>query len=258
MRYRILALAFGLVGAGGCLEAERVITVNADGSGAVVDTIRPSGPMAAMIAMGQDAAAREQEKVTKEPRFTAAATAMGPGVRFESYEPTTGGKPEVIRYTFSDISKVKAELLPFFGNEKEEAVSETPLSFRFSRSGGTAVLTVLTPPEKPDPGAKKKTKEELDKEVAQIRAMAGQLKGLKMSSRLQIAETIRKSNAAYVERGTITLLEIDFDTLVSDEGSVRRLATLEEPTKADPRLLAGIKGLKVNALPTLTVEFGGR
>lgn len=258
MRFRMLTLLGAGLAAAGCIDAQRVITVAADGSGTIVDTIRPSGPMAAMLAMGQDAEAQAKEKETKAPRFKAAAAAMGPGVRFESFEPTGDGKPEVIRYSFSDITKVKAELLPFFGNEKEEAVTDTPLSFKFSRPGGTSTLTVLTPPEKPDPEAKSPSKEEIDKHVAEIKQMAAQLKGLKMSGRLEVAGPIVKSNGAFVEGSTITLLEIDFEALATDEASLRRLAALEDPTKADPRVLAGIKGVKLNALPALTVEFKGR
>jgi hypothetical protein len=259
MRARSLSLLLGAaLAAGGCIEAQRVITVAPDGSGTIVDTIRPVGPMAALMQMGQDEKTRGEEKVKKTPRFKSAATAMGAGVRLESFEPMGGGNPEVIRYAFSDIAQVKAELLPFFGNDDEEAVTATPLSFKFSRPGATSTLTVLTPPEKPDPGAKKATQEEIDKNVAQMKQMSAQLKGLKMSGKLEVGGPIVKSNGAFVEGSTVTLLEIDFETLAQDEASMRRLAALEDPTKADPRVLAGIKGLKVNALPALTVEFKSR
>jgi hypothetical protein len=88
--------------------------------------------------------------------------------------------------------------------------------------------------------------------------MAGMLKGMRISGRLQLGAPIVKSNAGFVQDRTVTLIELDLDTLLADPKSLRQLATMDDPTKVDPRTLAGIKGVKINSLPELSVEFGAR
>jgi hypothetical protein len=253
MTARPLALLSLLLAASGCIRAERVITVNPDGSGSIVDTIAPAGRAAAIMDATQ-AEPKPEEVAAKTRRVKAAAAAMG--VKLDSYKPRSGGQPEVVRYSFADVTKVKADPMAFMANDDQEsAVSPTSMSFRFHRAGGRSILTVITPS---DPSAQKKTPAEIEKEVADMKGRADLVAGAHLVTKLELGGAVATTNAATVDGRTITLLSIDIGTLAADEASLRKVLAVEDPMRADPKVLAAIKGLKVNTLPELTVEFGSR
>jgi hypothetical protein len=250
---RTLALWTILLACAGCIQAERVITVNLDGSGSIVDTMAVTGQLAAVQAAIKMQPKPEQV-AAKTRRVKAAAVAMG--VKLDSYQPQSAGQPEVVRYSFADVTKVKADGMPFMANDDEEsAVSPTSMSFRFHRAGGRSVLTVITPS---DPSARKRTPAEIDEEVANMKARADQVAGAHLLTKLELGGPVATTNAPMVDGRTITLLSIDVATLVGDEPSLRKVLAVEDPMRADPKVLAGIKGLKFNLLPELKVEFGSR
>jgi hypothetical protein len=57
----------------------------------------------------------------------------------------------------------------------------------------------------------------------------------------------------------VTLLEMDFDAIAADDANFKRFTRAgEDPSALDPRLLQGVKGLKVSPAAEIVVEFAGK
>lgn len=249
MKMSRLMLAPALLVAAGCMQGQRVIRVNADGSGTIVDTVKlgeqARGMMASMEQMDKTPAA--EKKTKKDAKLKEQAATMGEGVTFVSLETTKDGA-EQITYSFKDVSKIKVETTPSPSDSKSSSKDE-PLTFRFARSGGNSLLTVVFPKPKADAVKKEAPKpEELTQAVAM---MKGMMAGLKMSSVIEVGGKIVKTNSPYASGSRVTLLEMDFDQL--DEAGLKVLASSGEETPS-ASMLKGVKGLKASD-GEITVEF---
>ena len=76
------------------------------------------------------------------------------------------------------------------------------------------------------------------------------MRGLFVDVALNVDGRILKSNAPYVEGSRVTLMQIDFDKLLSDESALQKLQSAK-----DVKSLAAVPGLKIIAEPTVTIAF---
>jgi hypothetical protein len=255
-----LALAMGGLMAGGCIQAQRTIKVNADGSGTVVDTTKLIGMAAAMKDMGESTSA--QGKINKEAAVKKKALAQG--LTYVSTETTADGA-EKVTYSFKDITKASIGASPAFpdkGDDKEAAAKkDDPLTFRLAKSGNKSVLTVVVPKDKPiekKPDAtapKKKSSPEEEKQAMAM--MKGMMAGLKIATVVEVNGTIVKTTSPHPAQGsTLTLMEIDFDQLGED--GFKRLSELEDSAgPPSPEQLKGLKGVKFTE-GEVVIEFTGK
>ena len=243
----------------GCIQGERIIKLNADGSGTIEDTVnwgeKAKSLRSAMESMDQTPAPQKAAK--RKEKLATLATRMGEGVTLVSSDELKGGAGEKTVYAFKDVSKLKVACFPSDSMDDPGKSESSPLMFRLARQGATSVLTVAEPPsaksasKKGDP-AKKPTKEEQAQATAMMKTM---MAGLKVACRVQVPGSVTKASGATPSGSMVTLVDIDFDQLASDEAALAKVATMEgEP---DPKALAGIKGLK---MPTgdVTIEFSAR
>jgi hypothetical protein len=256
MRVSRLMLVPALLLAAGCMKGQRVIKVNADGSGTIVDTIKLSdqakGMLASMEQMDKTPAA--EKKAKKEAKLKTAATAMG--VTYVSLVDTRDGG-EQITYSFKDITKIKVDSTPSpSSNDSSSSSKEEPLTFRFARTGANPVVTVVFPKPKALAAGGEKKPEPKPEEIQQaVAMMKGMMAGLHMSTVVEVGGKLVKTSSPWGATGnTVTLLDIDFDQL--DEAGLKKLASSgnEPPT---PAMLKGVKGLKVTD-GEVTIEFAGK
>jgi hypothetical protein len=111
----VVAVVVGGLLAGGCIQGQRAIKVNADGSGTVVDTTKLIGMAAAMKDMGNSSSA--QAKVNREAALKKKATAQG--LTFVSVATDADGV-EKVTYKFADITKTQLNRSAEMPNEKDE------------------------------------------------------------------------------------------------------------------------------------------
>jgi hypothetical protein len=253
----VLAMVMGGLMAGGCIQAQRTIKVNADGSGSAVDTAKLMGMAAAMKDMGDQSA---QAKVNKEAAAKKKAAAQG--LTFVKSETVDG--VETTTYTFKDISQVRISTSPAFPNEKDEekdAKKDDPLTFKLARSGNKSTLTVVVPKDKPaekkegEKAEKKKSSPEEEKQAMAM--MKGMMAGLRIATVVEVNGAIAKTTAPYPPQGsTVTLMEIDFDQLGED--GFKKLSELEDqPGPPTPEQLKGLKGVKFTE-GEVVIEFSGK
>jgi len=254
MRSARLALVPAVLMTAACFQGQRVVKINADGSGQVVDTVKlgeqAKSMMAAMEEMDKSAPA--EKKTKKETKYKERAAAMG--LTFVSLETTPEGAQRTT-YSFKDVTAIKIGSTPTMDNEKEDK-SEQPLSFKFAKSGGSSVLTVVHPKAKPaDDKAPKKASPKPEEIQQMMGMMKGMMAGLKMSFQVQPNGKLVKTSSPYVAGNTVTLMEMDFDQL--DEASMRKLATVDQSGPPSPDLLKSLKGVKATE-GEVTIEFSGK
>jgi hypothetical protein len=261
-RGAVLAVVTGGLLAGGCIQGQRTIKVNADGSGTVVDTTKLIGMAAAMKDMGEKPNA--QAKVNREVELKKKATAQG--LTFVSSETGADGA-EKVTYSFKDVTKTtmnrSAEMPNEKKDEKEEAAKkEELLTFRMARAGDKSTLTVVVPKEaaadKKADGEKKDAKPSNPEEEKQAMAMMkGMMAGLKLSTVVEVNGKIVKTTAPYPPQGSaVTLMEMDFDQM-GDDGLARLAALSDQPNPPTPEQLKGLKGVKFTE-GEIVIEFSGK
>jgi len=89
--------------------------------------------------------------------------------------------------------------------------------------------------------------------------MKGMLKGLKLKTVVEVGGAVTRTNSRYAQGPVVTLLEMDFDQIAADDANFKRFTKAgDDPATLDPKLLQGIKGVKVNPDPEVVIEFAGK
>ena len=286
----VLLSVFAAASLTGCITFLTQINVRGDGSGTMVQTItmNPEQIKESMegIAKQMGAKTTESKEDTKnkpatepaegplkESDLKGKAVDLGTDVTFVSAEKIDTKTAAGVRvtYAFKDINLLAVNPKPAaaMGTEGAGASSQNALKFRFNRmQNGNAVLTVVLPGPKPEsrPEAPKEqtatpppaaSQGEPDQNMSML--IMQMLKGLHMGMAVNVEGKVVKTNSPYVEGSKVTLMDIDFDPLLSDEKGFKALSEKMETAKGDDRKmmesLKGIKGLKITTDPEVSIEF---
>jgi hypothetical protein len=225
---------------------------------------------ASKAAPKEDAPKPPEEGPFKEDELKGKAADLGEGVTFVSAEKIDTKTAAGVRvtYAFKDINRLAMNPKPAaaFGAAGAGASSQDALKFRFQRlPNGNAVLTVVLPPPKPE-APKKQAENAPPLPAATPEASPGQMamvkqmfRGLHMGVTVDVEGKVVKTNSPYVEGSKVTLMDIDFDPLLSDEEGFKSLNEKMEAAKGDDlktmELLKGMKGLKITTEPEISIEF---
>jgi hypothetical protein len=250
MRVSRLMLVPALLAAAGCMQGQRLIKINADGSGTVVDTIKMGEQARSMMASMEemDKTPAAEKKAKKEAKLKEKATAMG--LTFVSTETGKDGT-EKTTWSFKNVSQIKIDPTPT-PSDADSSSKEDPITFRFAKSGADSVLTVVFPKAKPATGPKEGPKPE--EQTQAVAMMKGMLAGLKMSTAVEVNGKLVKTSSPWSAGSVVTLMEIDFDQM--DEAGMKKLAASGKEAPS-PAALKGVKGLKVLD-GEVSIEFAGK
>jgi len=257
-RIRAVLIGAFAVAAVGCIQGERQIRVEADGSGSITDSVKLVGEFAEMMQGFEDMDEEktpEQKLEEKKEKARAAAAKMGPGVSLVSFEVGDDGSQETV-YAFEDISKLRITDAPTPpGGEEQESEGEDDeaYSFQFEAGDGASTLVLVAPPPKSGGGegpAEAPSEEEKQQMVGMFKGM---FEGARIRTTLTVGGEILETNTPHRDGSTITLLEVDFEKLLADEKSVEAMATSQD--RPDRAMLAGVTGVTLFAEPELTVRF---
>jgi hypothetical protein len=243
-----------------CFRATTTITVRADGSGVIDQDVSASAQALALMRGfagggigGQDKSAPEAAIFGPEQ---AQKLASSMGVRFVSGEPIKTADQEGYRahYTFDDVTKVRLSMNqdPTAAGVPSQPGGTPPFGFEFSRTNDGSTLTVRMPEQKPNqimpqfPGAGS----DAQNNAQALAVMSAMMRGLFVDVTLAVDGRVVKTNAPYVNGSKITLVQLDFDTLLASNGGLEKLQKI-----SDPKLLKDIPGVKVVTEPAISVEF---
>jgi hypothetical protein len=196
------------------------------------------------------------------------ASRMGKGVRLLSAEPAKGAngfEGTKAIFAFDDINQVQVNQDPNMGGGADNRLSteptrEDPVKFKLERSGGSSVLTIAFT-DKPGMDGDKPSAGPGDMPDLSNPMMMNMIKtmfqGFTINIGLEVAGSIVKTNAEYVNGSRITLLEMDMEALLADEAKFKALQGKLGPDASLSEVkpyLKDIKGIKIDG-PTITVQF---
>ena len=270
----------------GCITFLTQINIRGDGSGTMVQTItmNPGQIKESVegVAKQLGATMTEPKEETKnkpatepvedqpmEDNLKGKAADLGQDVTFVSAEKIDTKTATGVRvtYAFKNINQLAVNPKPdaAMGTAGAGASSPDALKFRFDRlANGNAVLTIVMPgpkPEAPKEQTATPTPEAApgDPDMDMSMLVMQMFKGLHMGLAVNVEGKVVKTNSPYVEGSKVTLMDIDFDPLLSDAKGFKSLNDKMGTAMGDDRKmmesLKGIKGLKIPTDHEVSIEF---
>ncbi|HYR58108.1 MAG TPA: hypothetical protein VEO95_05745 [Chthoniobacteraceae bacterium] len=260
-----------------CLQEEKVINLNTDGSGTIEETMVMNKEIIAQMKQmaegfgalaqgkGKAGAAAAPFQVMDEAKLRDAAAGMGEGVTFVSAKPvsTATGEGFSAVYAFTDINKLKVDQNPGenLGGANNPAVKlggkakKEPVSFEFTK-GAPATLTVKLPqPKERDLSKERAQAPEQGQDMAMM-MMQQMFKDMKVALAIEVAGRIVQTNAEYKDASRVTLLELDFNKVLANPEKFKALSQAQPKTIAEAKtLMKGVDGIKAETQPSVTIKF---
>ena len=273
----LLAAAFCTLALSGCLQIESLVKLNPNGSGTLETklvmskaTVEQMEQMAA--GFGDLGGGKKEGKPAKgfdlldEEKLKASAAAMGEGVTFVGAKKidNESGSGYVATYAFTDINKLKLDQNPSAqmptpggknGGAGPEASKKEQVTFKFTK-GPLSELTVNMPTPDLKAAAKEKDQAAAGMEEMAMQMMQQMFKDMKVSMAIEVAGTIKETNAEYKDGSRVTLMEMDFNKLLANPEKFKQLAKKNPKTLQESKaLMKGIDGVKVETAPEVKIKF---
>lgn len=255
----------------GCFQSSTLVKLNPNGSGTIEQTMTMNAQtlaqLSAFSAMGN--ANKDKNAKSGSPDLTdpfseaeakAQAAKMGPGVTFVSSQKIQNGQYTGRKavYAFQDIRKLALNEVnaPESGSSGMTTKSDDPpMTFTFKQlPNGDGLLTIDNASAKNGSGLPGSGGDASDPQAMQM--MKTFLQGMKIDIAVQVGRVV-KTNIPYVQGGTVTLLNMDFDKLLADPAAFDRIQKAKTPAETRAAL-KNVQGLEVNLDPQLSLEFSGR
>ena len=245
----LLGALMALVGLSGCLEMESTISVNKDGSGQLSERVVMSAQMMAMMNMGATEDGADPLAQYSEESLKKKAASYGEGVEFVEVkkEEKDGSMIVTSVYKFADISNLKFN--PGSMLSKEEELAEKELQM-FSFEDG--VLSIALP----DPSKEGLGFGEDEMSEEEMAMAAPMFAGLKVSVTVVFPEGIEATNATYRKDDTVTLMAVDFDKLMGNEGGFAAMNKLKADSREDfEKAVKELDGVDMESQEKVTVTL---
>lgn len=250
---------------GGCLQSEKTVTIRPDGSGVVEERFLMRSEFVQMIAGMSQEATGESFSLLDREQLREAASEMGSGVTFESVEPleTDWGQGYVARYTFEDIGELRINQNPG-DNVPDQGSSQGPdmetteyLQFSF-QAGNPARLQIdmPEPTEVSDGEEEGESDSEGEIDPSQLSQIMQFYQDMRIALRFRFESAIVSTNASYRDGNTVTLMNIDFNEILQDQETARRIFSQESPSLAGAQdILSEYPGVQVEPQSSISVQF---
>jgi hypothetical protein len=261
IKISLLAIA-SVIFLSGCIKVDTKLKVNKDGSGTIEEQVLISDAIAQMMSefmsSFQDSAnVPESFNLFKEEELKEKASEYGDGVEYVSGKEIKkdGWQGYKAVYSIADINKIKMETDP---NKKVEmGDSESGEFFNFKFVPGSVAQLIIDRPEYQmefNEGEKETEEEAGDKKLDD--KFIKMMEGMKVKIALEFNGNIQETNATYVDGSKVTLLDIDFDKLLSNKESLAKFKN-NPPNNLDEmeEIVKNIAGMKIELKKPVKVKF---
>jgi len=273
---RSLVLLFVVLFITGCFKVNTKVIVNADGSGIIEELLLLSDATIKIFnefagSFDESAKDKNEFKVFKLEELKSKAANYGSGVKFVSAQPH---KPEgwdgyKVQYSFADIKKVKMNMnedkTPIGENQLPAETESKPqfVSFDFSKNR-PAELTVIMPVKDFDDKKSETSETSGTAEVssdttgnAMLQQMYEMMSEMEMSFKVRVNGTISETNATFVEGNTLTLMYINFGSLLKNVENIKEIESLVkiESLEDAKKLMSKFDGIKIEIQDKVKVKF---
>ena len=271
-KLKVMVLALLASWTVGCISVDSVVKVKADGTGTIEQTMLINGSAMGMMSMmggqqegGKPAPTLDPGTIFSNDKLAAEAAKLGEGVSFVSSTPVTQGEMKGVKaiYAFKDFNALKVSTaLPDLNEGSTEMKGKgEPLPMTLTRKGGNSVITLdmldrlkkNASTSTPEPG--KVGTPEMPKEMMAM--LAPMFKDMRVAISLEPQGTLVRTNATHVQGQRITLFDVAFGELFADPSGIEKIEKLgNNPSLEQIRsTLKGMKGIKINEVEKLEVEF---
>ena len=272
LRALLTAVLFTL-GLTGCLQIEKVVKLQPDGSGTVEETLLMGKDVIAQMeqmtsSLGGLGGKKEEKPAAKgfelmdEKKLRDAAEKMGEGVTLVSAKKIDNDKGSgfVAVYAFKDINKLKLDQNPGdvmpapTGVKAGQGASKIePVTFKFTKGAPAELVVKMPVPDFKKPEKKEKAG---GMEDMAVQMMGQMFKDMKVTMAIEVAGAIKETNAEYKAGSRVTLMEMDFNKLLANPEKFKQLAKENPKTLQESKaLMKGIDGVKVETAPEVTIKF---
>ena len=239
----------------GCFQVHRTIIVKKDGSGTIEEKFLVT------TEMGENMGGMNLNDVEK---LKADAITFGENVSYVSSKEIeeNGLKGYKAVYAFDDIIKLTLET-----NLAAKAMQGTGMPaekeyfiFDFNK-GKTSQLTIILPPVKEEPEGEEymeETSDPLSEEDQQqaIEMVKAMYKGMKLSFNIKFDGKISNSNATYVDGNVVTISEMDFDEMMTNDEYLKIFSSSDNVSEKEMKdKMQNAPGFKNEMNEKVTVEF---
>ncbi len=277
----------------GCIETHLLVTVRPDGSGTIQETLKMNSEVLLPLMQMAQAMNETQEgeagavsdppppppppmDLFSEKDIRDRAAAHGKDVWYVSHELVDDGTKRGYNaeYAFKDISKLNlnsnpASSLPEFPGETTEGGDDAEDFVLFSFTRGRPAKLIIRPPamdkadkaEVEEPAAPEAETQTADSSISIDETAAGEqmkriFQEMRVSIRVKVDGDIVSSNATYRDGDVITILDIDFSSLMENEETMKQLEAMEDMDPAQMKdIIARIPGLKFDTAKEIEVLF---
>ena len=252
----------------GCLQMERIVRINTDGSGILIERLVMSHEMLEMAGGMQPEG--QTFNVRNDEELREAAATYGESVRFLSASDveTAFGKGYEARYAFDDINslrinqnKVSAKT-PGAAGDGDDGKEPKFTTFAM-RGGDPADLTIYWPVDSAESDGKEDDIEEISKEAPTpeeeemaMEMMKTMFQGMRLAMHIEVVGDIVETNATHLSGSRITLTDVDLGELFSNVEAVRALGGKRPDSLEDmQKLMQLFPGMKIEIQPEVAVRF---
>jgi hypothetical protein len=253
----------------GCIQVSTFISLKPDGTGTVTEKFRMNTAFFRQmdsLTAGIDSASGDRKKAAPfdSSSIKAKAAELGKGVSLLSAREIAEGDfhgYEAV-YSFRDISKLHVSQRPDAGDNQpaKDAKPEKKqyLTFGFKK-GNPAVLRIIMPQtekSQSSAGSAGTPSQSQDNGMA-AEAVREFFKGMRFSLALGIEGSILQTDAMFRDGSVITLMDIDFDRLMSMPEQFQAFNRLgPNPSDVEMRkIMEKVPGMKVDLQKKVTVSF---
>lgn len=257
----------------GCLKVNTTISLNPDGSGTIEETVYMKAEILDMIKQFASSFNEEENQQEfsfyKEDEQISKASEYGEGVTFtrgeEVIEP--GWEGYRVIYSFTDINKLKLDPSPdnkvSIGDATEEEVETVREFITFNFSKGTpSELNITFPLRDFDNISDTESIEATETAEADTtdEGMTEMFKrmfdGMRISINVNVNGSISETNASFIEGNKITLMDIDFTNLITNEDAIKKLESKKPESIEEFReMTKDIDGILIEFNDIIKVRF---
>jgi hypothetical protein len=270
-RLRLVLSMFLALFLAGCISVETTIKLNRDGSGQIVEKIGMGKGFADMAsAMSSGGEDGQASKPFSKEQFEKEARDFGQGVRFVSMSESEDESMKYYEavYAFDDINKVgvdqnqgnRASTQNTLGGSKKKE----PVTFKFSAGEDYSTLKIQLPETPKDDSGEDESDKDTpqqeqvspEMEEAGLQMMKAMLKGMHFAVKIDFNGEIVETDATNVDGNTVTLLDINFDSILGNAEKLQALNVRQpEGIEEVKEILKDVEGLKFELQEEIAVRF---
>ena len=244
-----------------CIEIKSTVVVSKDGTATIEESVLMSAQLAAMMQLGGAQGDQLKDLTMDKAKAEARAKKLGEGVTVKSHEEvkTPDGKSGVkVVFAVADLSKLK--YVPFEPEQEGKPVTTAePMTFALSGSSLTITKPEADKKKAEDEAAKpKKSPDDIAMMKSQMAMMKPMFAGMRLTVEVKGANGIASSDATYLNDGTISYLDIQFDKLMDNNDAYTGLLESAESGGSMAEAAAKfskVEGLKIEGKKVVKAEL---